>query len=118
MASELNRGGELVAEALAWMAYVGFFAGITGIALYFEVEPLRSLQRAFATPWHGTVAALAAGVAVLLGARWVFSAAKSGKERPSTGTEPSEPSETKPAEPEAGPGRRRKRKKKKKGGRR
>jgi hypothetical protein len=67
MAKELA-DDSVVVEIVTWILYLTWLSALVSVALYFQLEPLQSLREWFEVPWQGTLAALAAGNTLLVGA--------------------------------------------------
>lgn len=64
---EQDLDDSLVVDVVAWVLYAGWLSMLVYVVLWLGVEPLPTLQRKV-----GTAGALAAGVAFLVGSRWVY----------------------------------------------
>jgi hypothetical protein len=104
-----------VVEAVTWSLYLGFLSVPVAAALYYELEPLVTVQGSLPGVW-GTVAAMGVGLAFLLAVRVIIDRIRGARAA-------TQPSPTAPAQPPADPTpkadergrskRKRKRKKKK-----
>jgi hypothetical protein len=105
-----------VVEAVTWTMYLGFLSVPAAAALYFELEPLRTIRGWF-PGWTGIAAAVASGVALILAFRWGFDRLRGGGsvEGPPDGDAPTDDgaaASTPP--PQASPKKRKRSNKKKK----
>ncbi|MEL6346907.1 MAG: hypothetical protein AAFV53_27590 [Myxococcota bacterium] len=96
--SEPDFENSILVEVITYTIYVGWLSLLAGVALYFEVPPLPSIQAAFTTPWQGTVAAIGTGVGFFVVSRFIYDAARS-RMAPSTPESDPEPEPSAPPEP-------------------
>ena len=68
----------IVVELVTWTLYTGWLSVLAGAGVYFELPPLINVQKAFAVPWQGTIAAVVTGVVILMAARWLATWVQTG----------------------------------------
>jgi len=102
---------KITVEIITYAVYFSWLSLLAAGALYLGVPPLPTIEDAVQGPWQGTAAAIALGVASMVGMRAIFDAIR-GKKPNNTEENPPTPPQARPSKPPTTVKRTKKKKKK------